>query len=638
MTTPAAVAELRRAALIRLEEVESVARELRGPLGPARQALSDALTLVERFPTAARSVIETELGRATDAATSLQLLYPVLRQINHVLDLVETHLAHGTRTQLSQALADEVSAELATLNLPEYHVVLSHGEASNFSTVFGDLQHALFAPLSAPPAIQASPAKYAFFRIPRVEGSAVPWRPILLGHEVAHIAVREHNALAVYGLDTKFDFHAASAIPNPRAQNNGQPHSVAMGLFQIATAWATELICDARALHRYGPAAVAALAEYLPCVESLDAPSSTHPPGWLRIRLLERQLGIVDDARVAQIAQPWFDLVPKDLAFTEEWASHLSAMFLADPTELARAAAALPGSKYDDRHRSDEIHAIADLLRSGVPGSQPDGQTSTPTRQAADVVNAVWLARSDGAVAPVGRLAQKTLEDLEFVAKWKSAGGILPGQPTTASATPERDAAGSSVLSAEQIRYRLSLGSDPRALVVAPLLHEPKETGLDVRLGRRFIVFRRSSTPSLDPLDTANDPRSVQTYIELTQSEQFVLHPHEVVLGATLEYLVMPSDLSGQVITRSSYGRLGLLSATAVQVHPGFRGCLTLELVNLSTIPITLTPGERVAQLVLWHSGAVDTQSAKYSCPIGPEFSRVRDDPEARILRQLRGV
>ena len=610
-------------------------------MGPARKALSDALTLVEGFPEETRSVIETELRRATDDATSVQLLLPILRQINYVLDLVETHLAHGTRTQLSQSLADEVSAELTALNLAEYRVVLSHGEASNFSTVFGDLRHALFAPLSAPLARSGPPAKYAFFRIPRVEGAAVPWRPILLGHEVAHIAVKEHDALTVYGLRTKFDFGAASRIPNPRAGHNSQALSVAMGLYQIAAAWATELICDARALHRYGPAAIAALAEYLPCIESLDAPSPTHPPGWLRIRLLERQMGPVSDARLAQVAQPWLDLVPVDLSFLEPWAAHLAAMFLADPNELARAADTLPGGKYDHSSRAGHVHAVADLLRSGVPGSQPDGGTPTPSRHAADVVNAVWLARSDGSDAPIMRLAQKTLEDLDFVAKWLAAGGVLPpdGDAPTSEPPPEPPEnadLGTSILSASQIRNRLRLSGHPKSLVVAPLLHAPKETALDVRLGRRFIVFRRSSTPSLDPLDTTSDPRSVQTYIELAQSEQFVLHPHEVVLGATLEYLVMPFDLSGQVITRSSYGRLGLLSATAVQVHPGFRGCLTLELVNLSTIPITLTPGERVAQLVLWHSGEVATQSTKYSCPIGPEFSRVRDDPEARILRQLR--
>jgi len=109
-----------------------------------------------------------------------------------------------------------------------------------------------------------------------------------------------------------------------------------------------------------------------------------------------------------------------------------------------------------------------------------------------------------------------------------------------------------------------------------------------------------------------------------------------VVLAATLEYIALPPDLTAQVITRSSYGRLGLLSATAVQIHPNFRGCLTLELVNLSTIPLVLTPGERIAQLVLWNCSPVDPTDEKYSYPTGPQFSKVRDDDEADVLRSLR--
>jgi deoxycytidine triphosphate deaminase len=50
------------------------------------------------------------------------------------------------------------------------------------------------------------------------------------------------------------------------------------------------------------------------------------------------------------------------------------------------------------------------------------------------------------------------------------------------------------------------------------------------------------------------------------------LHPNEMALGATLEYMALPPDLGAQVVTRSSYGRLGLITATAVQVHPYFHG------------------------------------------------------------------
>ena len=62
------------------------------------------------------------------------------------------------------------------------------------------------------------------------------------------------------------------------------------------------------------------------------------------------------------------------------------------------------------------------------------------------------------------------------------------------------------------------------------------------------------------------------------------------ILAATLEYSALPDDLSANVVGRSSWGRLGLIVATAVFVHPGFRGCLTLELVNEGTARLLYRP------------------------------------------------
>ena len=48
----------------------------------------------------------------------------------------------------------------------------------------------------------------------------------------------------------------------------------------------------------------------------------------------------------------------------------------------------------------------------------------------------------------------------------------------------------------------------------------------------------------------------------------------------------------------SSLGRLGLIvHATAGFVDPGFKGTLTLEITNLTRVPIVLCPGMPIAQL-----------------------------------------
>lgn len=156
-----------------------------------------------------------------------------------------------------------------------------------------------------------------------------------------------------------------------------------------------------------------------------------------------------------------------------------------------------------------------------------------------------------------------------------------------------------------------------------------------MRLGKHFIAFERSSTPAVSATD--GGARRLQAAVEKSWDDYFVLHPGELVLASTLEYMVIPADLSATVITRSSYGRLGLITATAIFIHPWFRGCLTLELVNLGQVPLELQPGERIAQLVLQRVDPPQPQpaAAKYVWNTRPEFSRVGGDDEMDILRAI---
>lgn len=644
MTTATTVGELRRAVLIRADALTELADSLRGQLAASRGSLHAALGLAGLVPEVLRGAVDAVKTSSIAPNIEIQTLAALLRHLIMVLDFVETHLSHGTRRELSEALADEVRDELAALNVGDFQVVLSHGAANNYLTRCVDLSGGLVGPIARISGTPVpAPAKFAFFIVPRFEGAGVQWRPILLGHEVAHVAVAAHALLATFDLPSKFDTARATTLPNPAAPS-APPDRVAAGLYQIAQSWATELMCDMHALNRFGPAAAAALAEYFTCIGAMDQPSATHPPGFLRVRLLLDQIGDVSDARLQAVIAPWIDLVPPQINYPEAWVQYLVELFTTELPAISAAASTLPTKAYDFAARIPHIHHTADRLAAGVPGCEIGGGSPSAisvddllTR--ADAVNAAWLARVGGATTPFDRLAEKTLESIGFVTHWLSNGGSIPVQiHQRRDDTDEVLAAeaGVSVLAEDALLRRMQLQHNNKALTITPALQTPKGTGIDVRLGRRFIAFRRTAIASFDPISQEDDPRSIQVFVELSRKEQFVLHPQEVVLGATLEYLVVPEDLSGQVITRSSYGRLGLLSATAVQVHPGFRGCLTLELVNLSTIPITLTPGERIAQLILWKTGEVATSTVKYTYPIGPQFSLVRSDSEAETLRKLR--
>jgi dCTP deaminase len=79
----------------------------------------------------------------------------------------------------------------------------------------------------------------------------------------------------------------------------------------------------------------------------------------------------------------------------------------------------------------------------------------------------------------------------------------------------------------------------------------------------------------------------------------YYLHPGNFVLGVTLEWIRLPNDLAAYVVGRSSWGRRGLIIATATGVHPGFTGCLRLEITNLGQTPIAIRPGMSICQLFI---------------------------------------
>jgi deoxycytidine triphosphate deaminase len=113
----------------------------------------------------------------------------------------------------------------------------------------------------------------------------------------------------------------------------------------------------------------------------------------------------------------------------------------------------------------------------------------------------------------------------------------------------------------------------------------------------------------------------------------YILHPGHFVLGVTLEWLRLPRMYAGSVIGKSSWGRRGLIIATATGVHPGFTGCLTLEITNVGEIPIQISPGMLICQLSLYGvDGDYSTDSSMFAGKRKPALGRIRRDKMASRL------
>lgn len=80
-------------------------------------------------------------------------------------------------------------------------------------------------------------------------------------------------------------------------------------------------------------------------------------------------------------------------------------------------------------------------------------------------------------------------------------------------------------------------------------------------------------------------------------AESFVLWPKQFRLASTIERFNVPDDLTFKVEDKSSWARRGL-SLFNTTAEPGWRGWLTLELVNHSWRPIRFVAGMPIAQIV----------------------------------------
>jgi dCTP deaminase len=117
---------------------------------------------------------------------------------------------------------------------------------------------------------------------------------------------------------------------------------------------------------------------------------------------------------------------------------------------------------------------------------------------------------------------------------------------------------------------------------------------IDLHLGNEFRIFRHSNVSHVDVrhMQTADE---IMENILIPNDKPFVLHPRDLVLATTLEWLEIADDLVGRIEGRSSLGRLGVIvHGTASIFDPGWRGKPVMELGNLGVVPVLLYPGMRI--------------------------------------------
>ncbi len=134
-------------------------------------------------------------------------------------------------------------------------------------------------------------------------------------------------------------------------------------------------------------------------------------------------------------------------------------------------------------------------------------------------------------------------------------------------------------------------------LVVKPFEEElVRENGLDLRLGNEIGIHN----PELKEdfvLDPSNEEHLKREYIVTKDNDRLVIPSKSQVLLTTQEFLEMPDNLMGFVELRSSWARHGLSMPPTI-IDAGFKGDVTLEVINHSNHAIALKPSVRFAHII----------------------------------------
>ncbi|HJJ57423.1 MAG TPA: dCTP deaminase [Methanocorpusculum sp.] len=111
------------------------------------------------------------------------------------------------------------------------------------------------------------------------------------------------------------------------------------------------------------------------------------------------------------------------------------------------------------------------------------------------------------------------------------------------------------------------------------------------------VIRKRLSEGKLGIEPFAEESLQPSSY-DLRSAEDTILKKGEMTLVPTMEFVSLPEDLCATLWGRSSFGRKGV-TLGAGYIDPGFRGNLTLCMVNNGQEDIKIVKGMRIVQMLI---------------------------------------
>ena len=150
--------------------------------------------------------------------------------------------------------------------------------------------------------------------------------------------------------------------------------------------------------------------------------------------------------------------------------------------------------------------------------------------------------------------------------------------------------------------------------------------GYDMRLGRKFEIFKGTSRDVLDPKQVNTDQ------FESHEGESCLVPTGSFVLGQSMEYFRIPRDVLTICSGKSTSARCGVL-VNVTPLEPEWEGYVTLSISNTGPCPVRLYAEEGIAQVIFLGAESVCETSyadkkGKYQSQQGIAHALVRKTSE----------
>ena len=119
----------------------------------------------------------------------------------------------------------------------------------------------------------------------------------------------------------------------------------------------------------------------------------------------------------------------------------------------------------------------------------------------------------------------------------------------------------------------------------------PSSYGYDARLAPEFKLFHPYPGVVMDVKNP--DP---SCFLDIV-ADQIVIPAHGFLLARTIETFDIPSDIIVICVGKSSYARVGL-SIGVTPLEPSWRGHVTLEIGNQTSVPCRIYANEGICQFI----------------------------------------